>query len=1243
MASAPWQQPHEFGPSKVQVTILASDWASSKGRLSTINRELAIQLAKFPEVQITYFLPTCSYEDKNEAHRHGITILEATRLTGYDELEWLIFPPEHLQIDVIVGHGVKLGRQAQVIRSSHKCQWVQVVHTDPEELGMFKSYKNPISRGEEKPNVVVELCKMADFVVGVGPKQARAFRAYLRSCNRDHDVFEFTPGIFDEFVSIQQLYEEQKHFTVLVFGRGDAADFELKGFDVVARSVAALPDIRLVFVAAPDGKHEEIANRLFKCGIPKNRLSVRGYVKTREALKGLFSEVDLVLLPSRRKGFGLVGLEALSAGLPVIVSKNSGFGEALCNVPFGSSFVIDSEDPNVWTAAIKDIWNKNRQTRLEQAMVLRDSYETKYSWSEQCKDLLKNIINSVNDASCERQMPSEAQGKKKESSVPLEILARGPKAVYAYQNAMQTGKVEVYRGRIMLLGQDRAGKTSLKKSLLGLPFDPWQESTVGVEVDPSTFEIGVDHVMNWTPSERKKLEESEFEREISRLIANDLAQTEADKKNWTATESQLDQVQKSSLVKEVKDQENLESSSNEAESSSYMGQKSEIAEEVENSKAKGPVEKSNKLTLNIYTATPPNDVIAQTVRYLQSRQLEDDIKTKEKILTLWDFAGQQVYYAAHSVFLSQRAVYVLVYNLNENLLAEAKPRCRQGMNEILLDNFNNESNLDNLLSWLVSVHCIRSGAIDVHKNLENEKKKLPYLRPPVIIVGTHADLPFEDVRTMEKRIKKIISGQEYGGHVIAPFFTVNNTTKNDQGVQGLQQKIMEVLENEPYMGEEVPLRWFLFEKVVEDRVAQTIYHMDLDQLLPVIKHVCHIDDEYETALMLNFYHDLGVIVKHGRTVVLQAQWLIDLFKQLITVPRFDEAVPKYRKYWKELQDTGILKTALVDHVFSDFIEKGLRKQDILEMMELYGLIAKFSSGMSISENEEEQIYFVPSQLTSSPSELCEIKPSERDPCPLFVHFLDGFVPHGLFPQFVSKCISWCSENGFKETPKLYNSGASFLLKKHIIFALICRKRFIKVVLQSLLCSNKMAIKVRTFIEETLKGFSQELSWLSNLQYQLSVACTHCLQSDQDDSLVLLQVLPCGEVASCRKNFSHSAVTVPGLEKWFELQHSQNEKREMDMSSEAVDLDVRFPCKSGTPSDDDLFNIAENLGGQWKWVGRRLHVPERVLEQIEDDYTGLSEKCFREYRCLGEDAKINSSKFKMYLRSDQSHCFSQIAQ
>ena len=66
--------------------------------------------------------------------------------------------------------------------------------------------------------------------------------------------------------------------------------------------------------------------------------------------------------------------------------------------------------------------------------------------------------------------------------------------------------------------------------------------------------------------------------------------------------------------------------------------------------------------------------------------------------------------------------------------------------------------------------------------------------------------------------------------------------------------------------------------------------MDLDQLLSLIRQFCQIEDREEVTAMLNFYHDLGEIVKHRQTVVLEAQWLIDLFKQLITVRPFDEAV-----------------------------------------------------------------------------------------------------------------------------------------------------------------------------------------------------------------------------------------------------------------------------------------------------------------------------------------------------------------
>ena len=100
---------------------------------------------------------------------------------------------------------------------------------------------------------------------------------------------------------------------------------------------------------------------------------------------------------------------------------------------------------------------------------------------------------------------------------------------------------------------------------------------------------------------------------------------------------------------------------------------------------------------------------------------------------------------------------------------------------------------------------------------------------------------------------------------------------------------------------------------------------------------------------------------------------------------------------------------------------------------------------------------------------------------------------------------------------------------------------------SMNASNKMAIEVRNFIERTLDGFSHDLSWLSNLGYELSVVCTYCLECTrdlhgmmsccQDDCLHLLRVGP-GEDLICLKNFSDVTVKVPGWEMWFEVPHSQ---------------------------------------------------------------------------------------------------------
>ena len=269
--------------------------------------------------------------------------------------------------------------------------------------------------------------------------------------------------------------------------------------------------------------------------------------------------------------------------------------------------------------------------------------------------------------------------------------------------------------------------------------------------------------------------------------------------------------------------------------------------------------------------------------------------------------------------------------------------------------------------------------------------------------------------------------------------------------------------------------------------------------------------------------------------------------------------PRYSGYWQELKETGILRMDLVDHVFTDIIQKDLSKQDILKMMEDHGLIAKFS--FLPADGDHQQEYFVPSLLKSLPSGLYEMRPSNCDPCPLYLHFLDGFVPHGLFAQLVSRCIVWCS-GCCPAKPQLYQNGAMFFfIGKQRIFdlVLICRKRFIKIILTrnpqasapSTTYSATKARDVRVFLEGTLKEMTEELSWLRNLRCELCVACTHCLKSpDQcsrhgsvrcadDDCLYLLPLHP-EEQLICRKNYAREPIKIYGLEKWL-LVHEKEVK------------------------------------------------------------------------------------------------------
>ena len=80
----------------------------------------------------------------------------------------------------------------------------------------------------------------------------------------------------------------------------------------------------------------------------------------------------------------------------------------------------------------------------------------------------------------------------------------------------------------MLIGQDRSGKTSLKKSLQGIRFNPDEDSTVGIDVDPSYFKETTEIWKTEETDQAANKEEmaASFERHVAQVVVDNLREQE---------------------------------------------------------------------------------------------------------------------------------------------------------------------------------------------------------------------------------------------------------------------------------------------------------------------------------------------------------------------------------------------------------------------------------------------------------------------------------------------------------------------------------------------------------------------------------------------------------------------------------------------------------------------------------------------------------------------------------------------
>ena len=382
---------------KLKVTLASN----AEGWDKVVNGQLETELARDERVEVSGFVPGNTQKQREHAARSNIKLFDAKPgYTGLTTSEKLFHPPDDLEIDILVMHsyGHHVGKQAQAIRDAKQCSWVLVVHTIPEDLEKYSEKLDPSTAGQDisEHDLQVTLCEKADLVIAVGPKVAEAYKTALRYCGKQESVVTLMPRLPEEFLGVRQrVGNSGEKFRVLI--SASSKYFKVKGCDIAAKAVKLLNDplCHLIFVVQEKDVKAEMEQAMVDAGIDLSQLTVRNCSGDTKMWRQQLCQVDLLIKPSRTEGFGISGLRAISADLPVLISGSCGLGVALKGLPSGGKHVVDSNDPQDWAKKIREIRAKGVQTRHEEAEQLRNEYSWEFNWREQCDELVRKFFTLV--------------------------------------------------------------------------------------------------------------------------------------------------------------------------------------------------------------------------------------------------------------------------------------------------------------------------------------------------------------------------------------------------------------------------------------------------------------------------------------------------------------------------------------------------------------------------------------------------------------------------------------------------------------------------------------------------------------------------------------------------------------------------------------------------------------------------------------------------------------------------------
>ena len=279
------------------------------------------------------------------------------------------------------------------------------IHTSPEEIEWHKEPREDstsAARAAERKQEQLGLAEGCDLVVAVGPHLASEFGTDLRGADNPVPILELTPGLPSCPGNVPSSLPSSVRCLIL----GRVEDYQLKGLDLAAKAFGRVVanwkqgnPPKLVVRGAPVGTDAALKNRIAVDSAPTELdVVIRHYSADETEIRNDLREASLVLMPSKKEGFGLVGLEAIACGVPTLISAQSGLAETVMRYApqFANEWIlpVTGEVITKWAERI-ELLLTGREGALARAAILR-------------KHLTRNLIgNGVPQKSLRRlrQLP----------------------------------------------------------------------------------------------------------------------------------------------------------------------------------------------------------------------------------------------------------------------------------------------------------------------------------------------------------------------------------------------------------------------------------------------------------------------------------------------------------------------------------------------------------------------------------------------------------------------------------------------------------------------------------------------------------------------------------------------------------------------------------------------------------------------------------------------------------------------